>query len=159
MQSWRLEKIKCPGDSRVSPLPRLGWCFLGSRALGPWHQPLWRAMASCLGWTPLSLVSWCLRLATGPLAHAVAACYLGGMVGGTVGQHRPWFMVIKWIAVDDESSRNSTRNKIQLYALLELHQKVKPKRQHLEHAININITHEKQTDVLKYGKLRRANIT
>lgn len=73
----------------------------------------------------------------------------------TVGQeYCPWFMVIKRTAVDKESSRNSVRNKIQLYALLESHQKVKTERQHFGQVINITITNEKQMDILKSDPLR-----
>ena len=61
--------------------------------------------------------------------------------------------------VDNESSRNSAGNKIQLCALLESHQKVKTERQHLEQGININITSGEQMDVLKYNKLRRTSTT
>lgn len=60
--------------------------------------------------------------------------------------------------VDNESSRNSTRSKIQLLcALLESHQKVKTERQYLEQGININIPSEEQIEVLKYRKLRRTS--
>lgn len=71
-------------------------------------------------------------------------------------EHCLWFRVIKRMTVDNESARDSMRNKIQLYALLESHQKVKTERQHFGQVINITVTNEKQMDILKSDPLRRT---
>lgn len=71
-------------------------------------------------------------------------------------EHCPWFRVIKRIAFDNESARDSMRNKIQLYAFLESHQKVKTERQHFGQVINITVTNEKQMDILKSDPLRTS---
>lgn len=96
----------------------------------------------------------CGRLAGGPQGYA--SCVLpGDMVERTAPGVLWWFMVIKWVAVDNESFRNSAGNKIQLYGLL-VTRKVKAKRHHLQRVVSVSIAHKEPEDLRKCDKLRRT---